>query len=405
MDYEAGSRENWHIGSAVEVFSSSDRRWHIGWVVEEDPGGTLRILLDDQSMELIRRDDVKLAPVGKSINRLPPQTEVLASGRAPSVILHQPSGRRCSSLEEAWSAHFDIFQRCHVQLPHPRVGSMTARGDPDSNGIQAAGAQSGSPLPEERMRYDGISIPVLHESELERLRAENSRLTAENSRLTALLEERDRKIRSLIADAKEAAREERDQVRPELERYCGGASPALSRSLPSVPRSWQPHRHDPGAEARPDAPGQSGSAQLSSSRLGERPVEICCTVPRALTPDEVLEEASREERRTVPPVRSVRSLAQAVVRMPSAPYPLTSHGGGQTVSVAASSHSVCMIPASSQAPQPVPTMHKAAPTASTATRLLTAQSARAPSTVSPAVKAGVHKVVLASKNWPSARHP
>jgi len=46
----------------------------------------------------------------------------------------------------------------------------------------------------------------------------------------------------------------------------------------------------------------------------ERPVEVRVSVPRALTPDELLEESM-----TVPPARSLRSLAQAVLRLPSAP--------------------------------------------------------------------------------------
>uniref|UniRef100_A0A7S1SEY6 Uncharacterized protein n=1 Tax=Alexandrium catenella TaxID=2925 RepID=A0A7S1SEY6_ALECA len=405
MDFEAGSRENWHIGSAVEVFSSSDRRWHIGWVVKEELGGSLRIFLDDHSVELIRRDDTKLAALGTSINRLPPQSEVVSAGRTQSVILHQPSGRQCLSLEEAWSAHFDVFHRCHVQQPHQVHGNISARGDPESNGFQVVGARSGSPLLADRPRPNDLSISVVHESELDWLRAENSRLAG-------WAEETDAMARSLKAENKELIAEvqelkaELKQARGDLDRYVGGVpSPGLSRSLPSVPRSWQPHRQDAGAEAHPDT-GQRGSAQPSSSsrprctstdRSGERPVEVCVSVPRAMTPDELLEEAVREERRTVPPVRSVRSLAQAVVRMPSAPHPLTSHSGGLAVSVAASPHSVCIMPGSSQAPQPVPTLHSApaAPPANQATRLVTAQSARASSTwssTSPTASAGVHKV-------------
>jgi len=257
----------------------------------------------------MRRDDAKLAPVGKSITRLPPQSE-------------------------------------------------------------AAGTQSGSQLAEERVRHNEVSIPAGHESDLDWCKAEVARLVG-------LLEERDRMVRSLRAEVKEA-HESRDalhqeltEARQELERWCGGTpSPALSRSLPSVPRSWQPHRHDAVAEARAEAVGHSGSAQLSSSRSSERPVEIRVSVPRALTPDEVLEEASREEQRTVLPVRSVRSLAQAVVRMPSAPHPLTFHSGSLAVSVAA-------------------------PASGATTRLLTAQSARAPSTavVPSTVAPAVHKVI------------
>uniref|UniRef100_A0A7S4Q2X0 Uncharacterized protein n=1 Tax=Alexandrium monilatum TaxID=311494 RepID=A0A7S4Q2X0_9DINO len=376
MDYDAGGHNSWCVGSSVEVFSSNDRRWHIGWVVEEDPGGFLRVLLDDQSTERLRRDDAKLAPVGTSINWLPPQSELVSGGRTvPSVIMHQPSGRQCASLEEAWSAHFDTLHRSRAQMSPSLHGSLTARGDPESNGLQVAGAQSGSHLPEERARYGEAPLPASQEGQLEWYKAEVARLTT-------LLAERDRTERSLRAELKEA--------REELESRCPGAvSPSLSRSAPSVPRSWQPHRQDTIAEARAEGPGASGSAHFGSGRSGEKPVEIRIAVPRAMTPDELLEEAAcREEPRTVPPVRSVRSLAaHAVVRMPSAPHPLTSHGG-LAVAVAGSPHSV-LIQGSSQAPQPVSTMHSAAHGSGAATRMLTAQSARAPSTVT----TGVHKVI------------
>jgi len=399
----AAGRESWRVGSAVEVFSNSDRRWHIGWVVAEDLAGDLfRVLFDDQSpalkCKILGRDDVKLAPVGTSIHRLPPHCEVVAAGRNVPMLQHQPTGRRCATLEEAWAVHFDVFLRSHVQSSGLQLGSMTARGTSNQTlnctqpvlrmpGLDASSVDGNTvvcapPPPFAQGDVDALSSvrqcegssPPGHEFELERFKAEVLHLNG-------LLEERDSLVRSLRSEVKEL-REEGDLMRQELaeaklelERYYNGLPPSLSRSLPSVPRSWQPGRQNGGFDAarqpgqmcgagaktvtvvmesernepstsgaahsvqsekgRPSQTGQTGSAR--ERRCSERPVEIRVSVPRAMTPDELL-----EERRIASQARSLRSLAPSslaptVVRMPSAPHALTSHGnsGGLAVSVAA----------------------------------------------------------------------
>jgi len=393
-------RESWRVGSAVEVFSNSDRRWHIGWVVAEDLAGDLfRVLYDDQSparkCKILGRDDVKLAPVGTSIHRLPPHCEVVACGCNVPMLQHQPTGRRCATLEEAWAVHFDVFLRCHVQNSGLQLGSMTARGAsnqplnctqpvlqmPGLDGTRVDGSTviCASPPPFAQGEVDSLtsvrqresSFTPGHEFELERFKAEALQLHG-------LLEERDSLVRTLRSELKEV-REESDLVRQELteaklelERYVKCLPPSPSRSLPCVPRSWQPGRQSGSLEAARVQSGQmcggaksvavvveaerleastAGAAQSVPSEKGrpcqigsarerrcsERPVEIRVSVPRAMTPEELL-----EERRIASQGRSMRSLAPAslaptVVRMPSAPHSLTSHGNnaGLAVSVAA----------------------------------------------------------------------
>jgi len=141
---QAVGREHWCMGSAVEIFSNSDQRWYIGWVVAEDPGDVLRVLFDDRSptlkSKLLARGDGKLGLVGVNVRRLPPHCEI---GRdAPGggcYLVHLPTGRRCASLEETWSLHFDVFLRSHVQSSSSQVGG--------AEGAVAALAAMPSPLP------------------------------------------------------------------------------------------------------------------------------------------------------------------------------------------------------------------------------------------------------------------
>jgi hypothetical protein len=194
-------------------------------------------------------------------------------------------------------------------------------------------------------QYEGSSTAG-HEFEVERFKAEVLHLNG-------LLEERDSLVRTLRSELKEVReesdlmRQELTEAKAELERYYNGLPPSLSRSLPSVPRSWQPGRQTGGLEAstagtaqsvqsEKGRPCQAGSAR--ERRGSERPVGIRVSVPRAMTPDELLEE----QRRIASQARSLRSLAPSgiaptVVRMPSAPHALTSHGNsaGLAVSVAA----------------------------------------------------------------------
>lgn len=292
--------------------------------------------------------------------------------------------------------HFDVFLRNHVQNSGLQLGSMTARG---ANSQNLNCTQSVLRIPGlDETSSDGNTVmcappPPLLQGEAESLASarqcegastaghefEAERFKAEVLHLNGLLEERDALVRSLRSELKEV-REESDLMRQELteakvelERYYNGLPPSLSRSLPSVPRSWQPGRQTGGFEAAKVQSGQvcggakavavvmegerleastAGTAQSVPSEKGrpcqagsarerrcsEKPVEIRVSVPRAMTPDELL-----EERRIASQARSLRSLAPSgqlaptVVRMPSAPHALTSHGNsaGLAVSVAA----------------------------------------------------------------------
>merc|ERR1712039_313927 len=129
---------------------------------------------------------------------------------------------------------------------------------------------------------------------------------------------------------------------------------------------------------------EKGRPALGSSarerRSSERPVEIRVSVPRALTPDEMSPEVvPREEvRRTVPPARSLRSLAQDqqpriaqhVVRLPSAPVPVATATQGmmQGVPVAGSPPPVVIATGA-----PTPSTVGAMPAAGTTARLLAQQ--------------------------------
>jgi len=125
-----------------------------------------------------------------------------------------------------------------------------------------------------------------------------------------------------------------EAARVQSGQMCGGA-----KSVAVVMESERLEASTAGAAQ--SVPSEKGRASQAGSarerRCSERPVEIRVSVPRAMTPDELL-----EERRIASMGRSMRNLAPAsvaptVVRMPSAPRPLTSHGNsaGLAVSVAA----------------------------------------------------------------------
>mmetsp|Transcript_73795 Transcript_73795/g.130363 ORF Transcript_73795/g.130363 Transcript_73795/m.130363 type:complete len:451 (-) Transcript_73795:71-1423(-) len=371
----ATPREQWHLGSAVEVYSNSDTQWFVGSIINEEPGThMLSVLFGDMTQlkqKQISRVDAQLTAVGTHVRRPPAGWEVRHVPPSPPQLVQSGTGRRCSSLEEAWAIHFDAVRAAQAaQLaPHRQFPSSPTRGlgtvTLATTYLQAVEAAKGTEAATGR-------IGEL-EQQLEEERSKSQQLQAE---LIQTREERD------------AARKELAQVLAERERLHGRApaSAAVPSAPPvavpvSVPNSWTPGllptsspspevarsraptspegegrdegadtfpgpSHDGGVPRQPVATAPSESRALASAgsardrRMSDKPVEIVVSVPRAMTHEELLEEQAKEDQRVAS--RSVRSLAQGILahqvqRLPSAPVSALS----QHVSLAAASQGPC----------------------------------------------------------------
>ena len=124
------AREDWKVGSAVEIFSNSAQDWYPGWVVQVEPNDSgsevMKVLFDDSSSalksKLLLREDPKLAPMGTNVKRLPPEF-VLSGGGEGMVgaphILHPASNRVATTLQQAWRIYFELFFRGGGQKKEP----------------------------------------------------------------------------------------------------------------------------------------------------------------------------------------------------------------------------------------------------------------------------------------------
>jgi len=367
----ATSRDQWHVGSAVEIFSNTDRRWNIGWVVQEDPMGNLFHVLfnDGESSHLkckqVRRDDQQLEPVGTNLRKLPMYFELALDG----ALVQRTTNRRCSTFEEAWRVHYEVYLRSHVVLgevhvPAAQPGGLTVRGHvqvppgtlqqlsaqpvPTQTAVLgAAGCGGGFSMPpggaEVSNATNGaggsLCAQVVPGAAFEPPTAEKiARLqqsVEEHERHTEEAMQQNEELRAELAVVRkelEDTKAERDQAirryreaKAEIERLQASVAVASSADreveAPQVGGAAAATGTGQGGhEEPPRTGGRSQRHQQQTSTSAERPVEVMVRVPRALTPEEVL-EVSREEtqRRMVPPARSLQNLAQGVVRMPSAP--------------------------------------------------------------------------------------
>lgn len=327
------SRELWHAGSVVEVFSNSDSQWVVGYVRAEDTSGLLTILFGDPQnlrTKQLARSEPHLAPLGQNLRYVPPNCSEVSGGNRPQIV--HPSGRRFLSLEEAWVAHYENNIVPLLQRSYP--------------GLPLRGSSASSFLVN---HYDG------HADTGGALEAV---MEASRSQEDDRLEDHQKDKAQLIAEL-QVTREERDNARREVSRVrmeCERLQQILQvgRSMPQVTHhaaSWQPSPLSSllGAEIPEDgdivagdisnisalsspqpvatAPGALLQASCSARerRSTETPIEIHVSVPRAFAHDELIEE---EQRKPFPVARSIGSLNQTMVptqsyhrvsRLPSAP--------------------------------------------------------------------------------------
>lgn len=412
---QAANREQWRKGSAVEIFSESERRWHVGVVTAEDQGGALQILFDDRSPSLkfttLRRDDPKLAPVGTNVRKAPLNFEVI-NGRSSPMLVHRLTSRGCATLEEAYVLHIEALRR-QGPSSSPQVMPQS-QGYAQSQGLHPVREMEVLQTPTFEGDIHSCQAALADKDSLVwHLKTQLREITADRDRLQELCDESKN-----IREERDNARMELSEVRLEYQRLAGHAPPSWRAPVedsaarpgsatiqntgrPRSPRAvvrtnvngrpsasvgdcHSPDSPDLSAALRP-VQSEKGRPALGSSarerRSSERPVEIRVSVPRALTPDEMASEVQQpreEARRTVPPARSLRSLvqdpqrvAQHVVRLPSAPLvnatgPHVMTAGMQNIQVAGQPPPVCVIATTAHTTAPVGTM----PPAGTTARLL-----------------------------------
>jgi len=416
----ATSREQWHVGSAVEIFSNTDRRWNIGWVVQEDPlGNVFHVLFNDGEgphlkCKSVRRDDQQLEPVGTNLRKLPMYFELAPDGS----LLQRTTNRRCSTFEEAWRVHYEVYLRDrftlpeihmpaaqpggltvrgHVQIPPGALPQLSAQPVPTQTAVLAtSGGFNVSPAggPETQVNNNAggsFCAQVVPGAPIEPPPAEKiSRLQQSLEENERQAEEARQQAESLAAELA-AARKELEETRAERDRALrrcaeletlldctgspgGGTGSASATSKAAVVAAaaaaageapnlggacvagvgqggQEPSPQTVRAQLQPQLPPPQQQQQFQQ-HSPEKPVEVMVRVPRALTPDEVMEVET--QRRMVPPARSLQNLAQGVVRMPSAPVQTASgvSGAAATHRMALASHraSVAFVATAQQQP-------------------------------------------------------
>lgn len=370
----SSSRELWHVGSVVEVFSNSDSQWLVGYVRAEDTSGLLTILFGDPQnlrTKQLSRSEPHLAPLGQNLRHVPPNWSEVSAGNRPQIV--HPSGRRSLSLEEAWEAHYEnnivpLLQRSYPGLPLKGSSASAFLANHYDGHVLTGGALEAVM---EASRYQ-------EDDRLEDHQKDKAQLIAE---LQVTREERD------------SARRDLSRARMEIERLQqilqGG------RSVPQVTHhaaSWQPTPLPSllGAEIPEDgvivagdisnisalsspqpvatAPGAllQASSSARERRASETPIEIHVSVPRAFAHDELIEEV---QRKPFPVARSIGSLNQTMVptqsyhrvsRLPSAPITSLSNITVKTTATSKAPQSTSNLRPFGQ-PIPFPTAPPSAP--------------------------------------------
>mmetsp|Transcript_64147 Transcript_64147/g.150545 ORF Transcript_64147/g.150545 Transcript_64147/m.150545 type:complete len:468 (+) Transcript_64147:77-1480(+) len=379
---QARPRENWRLGTAVEVHGF-DTTWSVGCIVSQEGGSFLILLSDSPFHRQVPRDDPSLAPIGKHIRDPPPGWEVLA-GNPPHLAPAGNRSIRLYTLEDAWSAHMEQVRKAQAARPRPEGSPAQLKGavvaPPAVHGVKAA-ASNGVHFQAQPEALSSEATTAVGADELAlRLQEAESRVEDHHRRLQqALLENR------LLREERDALRQELAEARDTITRLHGGVgfrsvsqaslptSPSqrllvtsplgLQQSssssfiknepmAPAVPPSWQPPtsaRETPRKSAlspvSADGDGEEGdmfpgpdfhsnnfrqpfatvpqvtAAAPPPARQSDKPVEIIVSVPRA-SADEI--EVPPMMGAAYHPSRSFQSLqAQKHIHMPMMQHQVT----------------------------------------------------------------------------------
>eukprot|EP00746_Dinoflagellata_sp_MGD_P025762 gnl/MRDRNA2_/MRDRNA2_160684_c0_seq1.p1 gnl/MRDRNA2_/MRDRNA2_160684_c0~~gnl/MRDRNA2_/MRDRNA2_160684_c0_seq1.p1 ORF type:complete len:599 (+),score=91.37 gnl/MRDRNA2_/MRDRNA2_160684_c0_seq1:198-1799(+) len=164
---DVSARADWHLGSVVEVFSSSQQRWFVGCVVQDDGKNILTVQFEDGSTELkqksLTRNDTNLATFGSKSGQPTPLpaafTAVPSQTRAGQFsYVDSLTGVRYGNAELAWQVH---FERTIFGASAPP--SQTVHGiKPGKAGAAAASVMAESPHVHSSatgMSHDPVSPP------------------------------------------------------------------------------------------------------------------------------------------------------------------------------------------------------------------------------------------------------
>lgn len=320
---QVSPRVNWPVGSAVEVYSNSDRRWNIGCILKEDAQGFQVQFVDPDrasapgppqiGVKTVGRADGSLAPVGTSVRRPPGGFQACSDG----AFVHAHG--RCSSLQESWEYYFQAcmpnIQAALASLAGPHQnGSITMRGpvpQPCAVVAQTPAPMAGQPLHAPR----GVETPGIPQTPGASAHAVAG-LRQELEQARHELEQ----TRRLHAQEVECWRAHLQEVQQDKE-----------RALEHMNMQLQEYRLRMEEAERQLAGEATGRKSISSPRERRRSAEkdtvlnIEVMVPLAAPDAAAGADQAEENRRRMRAVQSVPSLQQAgeVVRMPSAPVPPT----------------------------------------------------------------------------------
>mmetsp|Transcript_103876 Transcript_103876/g.292321 ORF Transcript_103876/g.292321 Transcript_103876/m.292321 type:complete len:443 (-) Transcript_103876:134-1462(-) len=369
-------REQWQLGSSLEIFANTDKRWNVGWIVNVLHEGLKVLFMDGDSpnmmkMKVCAHDDSQLASLGTNIRRLPPNFE-LASDCA---LVQRGTGWRCHTFEEAWKAHFDMYVR-HNWAGHfggtSQNGGVTMRaavmkGPPGSMqhlsvqpvptqvlpssllppGVSysyttqagagataqlhlgdGGGAASGGSFIANALQVFEPSaeeqIAQLQQSyeEVDRQRCAEAQAANEARQQVEQLQLQVERLHLQV----DTMRVEREQLRKELRaaRKEASQSPDETLNLSAIPD----HEDSPHKVERTLSVNRS----FQDRSVGEILVSI--RVPRVFTPEERLEEEQKRLPPAVATTRSQANFAPGVMRIPSAPVQPVANMTGHRLAVA-----------------------------------------------------------------------
>merc|ERR1719453_2269848 len=120
---ELKERENWAVGSVVEVFSASASKWYIAQVVQVGDKGTavahmlaVQFVADNGQImqKSMPRSDVQIAAFGKNTRQMPPNFTKVASESRPGEFSYKDTttGTKYQTKELAWENYYNATLKC-----------------------------------------------------------------------------------------------------------------------------------------------------------------------------------------------------------------------------------------------------------------------------------------------------
>lgn len=151
---ELKERENWNVGTVIEVFSSSASKWYIAQLVEVGEKATAHMITvqfvgdTGQIMQKsMPRSDVQIAPFGRNTRQMPPGFQKVSSESRPGQFSYQDSssGQKYQTKELAWQNYYAAILKSEQAQQLLRQQSLRATPSPEASAAERLAAEKLKP--------------------------------------------------------------------------------------------------------------------------------------------------------------------------------------------------------------------------------------------------------------------